>query len=165
MQEYMAFTCKADGLLRQLRTEVYIEDSDNHTPIEDHKFVAIWDTGASSTCITKRLAAKLGLKSTGIIKNSTAGGLRPAATFLVNVFLPNHVVVPDITVHDMEDNEDGFDVLIGMDIISLGDFSISNYDQQTIFTYRMPSKTITDYVMQENVSKKIGPKHGKGKRR
>ena len=52
MQEYMAFTCKADGLLRQLRTEVYVEDSDNHTPTEDHKFIAIWDTGASSTCIT-----------------------------------------------------------------------------------------------------------------
>ena len=158
----MAFTCKSEIILRQLRTEVYIEDSSVTSPLEDHKFIAIWDTGATSTCITKRLATRLGLKPTGICDNHTAGGHREAAVFFVNVFLPNHVLVPNIQVHDMEDNENNFDVLIGMDIISMGDFSISNYDNKTAFTFRLPSKRLTDYVYQENIERAMGPKHGKG---
>ena len=162
--KYLAFTCKSDRILRQLRTEVYIEDDSIMTPIEDHKFIAIWDTGATSTCITKRLAGKLGIKPTGVCDNHTAGGHREAAVFLVNVLLPNHVLVPNVQVHDMEDNDDNFDVLIGMDIISLGDFCISNYDKKTVFTFRLPSKKLTDYVIQENFEKTMGPKHGKGKK-
>ena len=163
MENYMAFTVKADGIMRQLRTEVFVEEGTTNIPTDEHKFTAIWDTGATSTCITKRLAAKLGLKPTGVLDNSTAGGIRKAGTYLVSVFLPNRVFFPGTLVHDMEDNDDGFDILIGMDIISRGDFCISNYDNKTVFTYRLPSKTITDYVLQENVQKVMGPKHGKGK--
>ena len=42
----------------------------------------------------------------------------------------------------------GFDVLIGMDIISKGDFSISNYGGHTVFSFRSPSMGTTDYAEQ-----------------
>ena len=44
----------------------------------------------------------------------------------------------------------GFDVLIGMDIITLGDFSITNVGGKTIFSFRVPSTETIDYVQQDN---------------
>ena len=32
-----------------------------------------------------------------------------------------------------------WDVLIGMDIINLGDFAVSNHNGKTTFSFRMPS--------------------------
>jgi hypothetical protein len=32
-----------------------------------------------------------------------------------------------------------FDILIGMDIITMGDFLIQNYDRKTTFLFRFPS--------------------------
>ena len=43
----------------------------------------------------------------------------------------------------------GFDVLIGMDIITLGDFSITNVNGKTVFSFRIPSTETVDYVQQE----------------
>lgn len=163
--DYSAFTLEMDRLARQLKTEVYIEPSGVQTPNDANKVIAIWDTGATMTCISKRLASRLSLVSLGFCDNSTANGTRTASSYLVNVFLPNHVVVTDVHVLDMEDGNGGFDVLIGMDIITHGDFSISNYNGKTVFTYRLPSVTVTDYVKQSKVQSIIGPRHGRGNKK
>ena len=58
----------------------------------------------------------------------------------------------------------GVDVLIGMDIISLGDFAVSNYDSKLVFTFRVPSIKTTNYVAEvqaENTRARI-QSHGKG---
>ena len=44
----------------------------------------------------------------------------------------------------------GIDVLIGMDIISKGDFAISNYDEKTQFSFRLPSQKDVDYKQELN---------------
>ena len=51
--------------------------------------------------------------------------------YLLDLVLPNEVHVPDVAVVDTEIGNQGVDVLIGMDIISLGDFAVSNYDSTT----------------------------------
>jgi len=38
------------------------------------------------------------------------------------------------------------DVLIGMDIISLGDFAVTNFQEKTVFTFRIPSVERIDFV-------------------
>lgn len=43
---------------------------------------------------------------------------------------------------------EGSDLLIGMDVIILGDFSISNYNNKTTFSFRIPSIQETYYVRQ-----------------
>jgi hypothetical protein len=48
-------------------------------------------------------------------------------------------------------NED-FGVLIGMSIINKGDFSISNYDNKTTLSFRIPSVKETDYTKEKPVS-------------
>ena len=58
----------------------------------------------------------------------------------------------------------GLGVLIGMDIITAGDFAVSNYNGTTMFSFRIPSQKKTDYVAETNLQNMIGT-HGKGKRK
>ncbi len=44
---------------------------------------------------------------------------------------------------------DSVDVLIGMDVIGLGDFSITNKDGKTTFSFREPSMEEIDYTERE----------------
>lgn len=37
-------------------------------------------------------------------------------------------------------------MLIGMDIINKGDFAVSNYQNKTVFSFRMPSESLMDFV-------------------
>ena len=48
------------------------------------------------------------------------------------------------------------DFLIGMDIITLGDFSVTNVDNATTFSFRYPSCETIDYVKQ---AKKMNKKN------
>ncbi len=42
----------------------------------------------------------------------------------------------------------GIDLLIGMDIIGLGDFAVTNLNGVTQFTFRLPSVESIDFVNQ-----------------
>ena len=71
------------------------------------------------------------------------GGSKIVQEFLVNVGLPNEVVFSSIRV-----TLGGFsdaDVLIGMDIISQGDFAVTNFNQRTVFSFRVPSLETIDF--------------------
>jgi len=70
--------------------------------------------------------------------------IRPA--FYVAIGLPNGVVIPEVTAVLGELH--GMDVLIGMDIITLGDFAITNENNKTTFSFRIPSLHTIDYVKQ-----------------
>ncbi len=45
-------------------------------------------------------------------------------------------------------NIQGADVLIGMDVINMGDLAISNFNNQTVFSFRMPSIEKIDFAEQ-----------------
>jgi hypothetical protein len=54
--------------------------------------------------------------------------------------------VPGVRVTEFESN-DRFDILIGLDIITIGDFSITNHNGKTVVSFRIPSDTYhIDYV-------------------
>jgi hypothetical protein len=55
---------------------------------------------------------------------------------LIDLILPNKIKVSKIRVSVSEIQ--GVDMLIGMDIIQLGDFSISNFEGKTVFTFAIP---------------------------
>ena len=83
----------------------------------------------------------------------------------MDIGLPNGVGIRGVQVCDSKIGDQGLGVLIGMDIIVNGDFSISNFNGKTVFTFRTPSKQITDYVQQITIENAIGRKHGHGKRK
>lgn len=78
-------------------------------------------------------------------------GEEDAETYLVNILLPNNVMFTGIRVTrgKLRDAE----ALIGMDIIASGDFSVTNCNGFTTFSYRHPSIKHIDYVEQANTAR------------
>jgi hypothetical protein len=119
--------------------------------------IGIWDTGATGSAITELFAAKIGLKPVGRKKVSGLGGTIDKNRYLIDVILPNNVRVPDLSVTEIDNpiDDDGnkletFGMLIGMDIICRGDFSLTNYEGKTVMSFRMPSMFKNDYVDEWN---------------
>jgi len=112
----------------------------------DHKrYNSIWDTGATGSVITKKIVQEFDLKPAGMVEVHTASDTKMANTYLVNIWLPNKVLVYNLVV--IEGKIVGqCEVLIGMDIISKGDFAVTNYNGRTVFTFRFPSVGCIDFV-------------------
>jgi len=73
-------------------------------------------------------------------------GVSDTETYLVNIALPNNVTFMSLRVTKGEIPD--ADVLVGMDIINQGDFSVTNCDGYSKFSYRTPSIEHIDYVEQ-----------------
>ena len=96
----------------------------------------LWDTGATGCVITKRLATQLGLTPIGKTQTHHAGGTSTVNVYLVNIILTNNVGFPFIKVTECEETVGRFDIIIGMDLITRGDFAISNSGGQTTVSFR-----------------------------
>jgi len=118
----------------------------NHPPIES--FICIWDTGATASVISKNVIDKLGLISTGFARSYHAQGESIVNTYIVNIYLPNHVGIPLLNV--TEGILNGADVLVGMDIISQGDFTVCLNEGNTKFSFQLPSTHNFDFVKEYN---------------
>lgn len=156
---FRAFTFKYPGRVNQLKTQVDIFYNGKAV-----SGVALWDTGATGSCISDQKVKDLELVPTGKITMTTPQGKTEENTYLVDIVLPNNVTVQGVVVNGSRIGEQGLDLLIGMDIISMGDFVISQPSRGTVFSFRHPSKEMTDYVKQINIENLTG-KHGKGKRK
>lgn len=106
---------------------------------------ALWDTGSSRSGISARLAQRLGLVRLGLSKSHSANGYVESDVYSVNLFLPDRrtelseVPVSCITL------DDEVDILLGMDIITMCDFSITNQGEKTTFSYQIPSTMTIDF--------------------
>jgi hypothetical protein len=78
-----------------------------------------------------------------------AGGSETKSTYLVNLYLPNGVAIAGLVVSEFSETAQ-FGVIIGMDVIGQGDFSITNYGNQTWASFRIPSIQGIDYVQEAN---------------
>lgn len=121
------------------------------------EFIALWDTGATNTVINKNVVDQCGLIPIGITECYGVNGKHQSNVYLVNIYLPNKVVIPNLTVTEgvLKD----IDVLVGMDVMGLGDFAVSNYKGITTFSFRFPSIETIDFVAKKpivNPSGKIG---------
>lgn len=164
-----AFTLKSTVVLKQLRSEVYVQNalqsvdsSDSSSDVQLEKLTAVWDTGAVSSCISESLAVRMGLTPVSRVQLHGVDGPVIKNRYVVNLILPNKVRFVNVPVNSGTFTD--FEVLIGMDIISSGDFAVSNHNGQTTFTYQHPSNGEIDFVKKINVAKAIGPKHGHGKK-
>ena len=138
----MAFTTRSTvGKLLQLTNDIVIANGNDMTVGR-----ALWDTGASGSCISKDIVSKLKLIPTGMCTVKTPSGIADVYTYLVNIVLPNSVLIKDVRVMESEIGNQGLGALIGMDIITLGDFALSNKDGKTTFSFQIPSQTEIDFV-------------------
>lgn len=106
----------------------------------------IWDTGANSSCIQHDYAELIGLKpkKESLVRGIMYSGARPI--YEAEIVLPGGIVIPKVELVETNFPDAEFDIVIGMDIISLGDFAVSNYDGKTVFTFRYPSQGKIDFI-------------------
>lgn len=134
------FTEKYKTIKRRLLNSAVVEVNGKYLPVK-----AQWDTGATGTCISKEIVSQLGLQPTGMINVQTPSGIGTMNKYMVNLILNNEVRIMNLIVMDSEIGNQGIDVLIGMDIISIGDFAVSNFEGKTQFSFRMPSQEHVEY--------------------
>lgn len=147
MKPIGAFTLKSKGILNMLQTDALIlsDFREQTKPYTPKLWKALWDTGASKSSISQRIVDDLSLIPIGKNNVSTANGVVPVNTYFVDIGLPNGMTVKNVSVTCCNLGED-IDVLIGMDIIRHGDFSITNVNNKTTFSFRIPSLKEIDYV-------------------
>jgi hypothetical protein len=153
-----AITVKSNvGLLTQLTSIVEI-NVPNTTIKNEYK--AIWDTGASGTVITQLIVNNLGLIPTGMCVAYTANGPTRQNTYIIDISLSDGITMKDVTVSCATSFSGGCDVLIGMDIISQGDFSITNLNGITCMSFRKPSLHEIDFYKNPNMKANSNPNRG-----
>lgn len=170
-----AFTTRYKGLTRTLYNQVgvclpFTQEEAGTQQIKVNKYLAIWDTGATHSAITKKVAGELDLKPTGIAEVRYGSGLAQTNTYLVNIVLPDEVMVGSVRVTEVnlipDDNtsdDQQPQLLIGMDIIGMGDFAVTNANGNTVFSFRVPSREEIDFVpeVKENNILKYGNYHAR----
>ena len=112
---------------------------------------ALWDTGATHCCITKTAAERAKLPAIGRAIVTGVHGSQERDEYYVNLMLPNQVMVSRVRATECDEVEGTFDVIIGMSVITLGDFAISQPENETIFTFRIPSIEKLDFVEQAEI--------------
>jgi len=164
--EPYSFTTKYAGIETALITRCAVSAS--WDPLEERpepvevRYQCLWDTGATISAITKRVATDLGLLTEALIPIQHASGESvETPQHYVNLILPNNVVVVGRAVAQLPLTN--FDVIVGMDIISLGDFAISNFNGKTTFTFRIPSVEEFDFVADSD-AKREGKRTDSGDR-
>lgn len=149
-KDFHAFTTKYGGRANVLACKIKLSfPFDLKTNKKPHQLTecnAIWDTGATSSVVTKAMAKKLNLKPTGKTEVRNTSGKEVKNTYLINIYLPNKVGLSFLRVVECKELVGGFDFLIGMDVIGIGDFAITNVNNKTTLSYRVPSIETIDYV-------------------
>ncbi|MBS1369811.1 MAG: hypothetical protein HPZ91_07645 [Lentisphaeria bacterium] len=103
-----------------------------------HHCNAIWDTGATSSMITREIAEKLGLHPIGNVKIAGVHGAQSANVYEVDLVFGNGCRIPAVRVSEAT-GSGGFDVLLGMDIISRGVFVIDGSGKGTRVYFACPT--------------------------
>ena len=149
--------CKEKNVLKNI-VSIYNASTINSKDINNNQYIATWDTGATNTVISEKVIKECNLIPTGIAKVMTANGIMDAGVYVINITLPDNVEINNLKVTEGKLG-DNTDVLIGMDIITRGDFAVSNYNGQLKFTYREPSMQPIDFVKDRTI--KISDKTGR----
>ena len=158
-----AFTVRYQGgRSRTLNSEIEIF-APSVPPSQGRNYTALYDTGATHSAISPRVVAALGLSSVGVVNVNVGGGTLQASNHIVHIGLPNRVMFQMVMVTSMELNG-GFDVLIGMDILGLGDFAVTHQNGNTTFSFCCPSLREIDFVKELEAKDAVLPVHSSRKR-
>ena len=133
------------GFVDCIKTDVKIADPYTGKEI---KTLAIWDTGATNSVITKSKAIELGLKPLGKAVVMGVHGAKEVSVYVAKITLNNENISLITQVSECDELSSAGDtgMLIGMNVIGKGDFSISSYGGSTVMTFRAPSIKRTDFV-------------------
>jgi len=100
---------------------------------------ALWDTGSIVTCIKPALWKRLELYSLESDRTELAGigGKVAAELTFADILLTSELEIKNCPIYAVDFPGDA-DILIGMDIIGMGDFAVCNTDNKTSFSFAVP---------------------------
>ena len=105
------------GLIRSIITPARVMNLSSEKKL---KVRALWDTGATNTMISKKIATTLALKKTGEISVRSFAGEKSVSEYYLRLLLSGGFA-KDLQVLELSEIKEA-DILIGMDIIGYGDF-------------------------------------------
>jgi hypothetical protein len=136
-QYHYAFDAEYSGIPRELTTAANIFP---YPTFQNKKGVVtsvIWDTGATYSSLSPKIVQELGLKTIDtIVVHGVNNATKAADVVIASITLSDSITFTGKRFSVIE--IPGADVLIGMDIIMLGDFAISNGEGKTRFSFVMP---------------------------
>lgn len=139
------FTKRFDGIVSSLITRAtFINPNDYNRFVE---IEALWDTGASHTKLSGYIIRELDLPFFREMEFQTLNGPYTSRTFNTNLRLPftGRSIDFNIEVAEPAFMNAPFQAIIGMDVINCGDFSVTNFNNNTVMSFRHPSMHEIDY--------------------
>lgn len=153
VQDFQAFTVKFSARTNVLISKVGVSQAFDPNVVKVNRpqvteIPAIWDTGASCTVISKEVANKLNLTPTGKTTITGVNHTSEENTYFVNIYLPNNVALGYVKIAEAPALSGGAGMLVGMDIIGSGDFSVYTENGKTVMSYRFPTIGGMDFVQE-----------------
>jgi hypothetical protein len=98
---------------------------------------AMWDTGCIRSCMCCGLARYLALAPVGEMSIKSIHDSHIANIYQIDILFSDGKFLPNIRVAEITDSAH-FDLIIGLDIIRLGNFHLDNVNGNTVFTFSLP---------------------------
>jgi predicted aspartyl protease len=145
MRKTEAFTFNPqNGALDAIVIPVIVVNRAKHVSFET---TALIDTGATMSAVAPRLAQTLELEPETTRLTRGANEESVAKIYTVDITLPNGIVFSSLKVAEFKLRHK-VEVLLGMDIITQGDFALTDNAGNTVLSYRRPHRTsFIDYTM------------------
>ena len=141
--EYRGFIQSYDAPVNKLTTLVKIKpvlSVDTTLRIKSVELTALWDTGATISCIKPSVKDMLKLtlvRSSSSVNIAGIGGIVKADVTLLSIFLVYNLEIEYCPLY-VVDFPGSADIIIGMDIIGMGDLAVCNADGKTTFSFAIP---------------------------
>ena len=99
---------------------------------------AMWDTGSNATILSTKLVSELRPDHFGQGGMTGIGGQSEGDTYLLHISLPTGDIITYQEVY--EANLGDYDAIIGMDIITRGNFHLDCDHGETLFSFELPNE-------------------------
>lgn len=135
LYEYREYT---NGIPEEIKTKAAIYSPSFQISEKYVSVNIIWDTGATHSCISSYIMKELNLESIDSMPVCIAGKNKKDSPIVVaSISLPNDISFKDRRFTVLDELPE-LEVLIGMDIITSGDFAITNGGGKTRFSFITP---------------------------
>lgn len=130
------FSISLGSLADEIVTECEFVSLDQQRRVKAQR--AMWDTGSNATILSTKLVSELRPDQFGQGGMTGIGGQSEGDTYLMHVSLPTGDIITYQEVY--EANLGDYDAIIGMDIITRGNFHLDCDHGETLFSFELPNE-------------------------